>query len=271
MFDLDLEQLDKPLNAKVQGTWNLHLLTKDQPLDFFVMFSSIASVLGSPGQSNYAAANSFLDGLAAWRQKQGLPGISINWGPWADAGMAAEKGREQQLASRGMGMLPAKESLDLMGELIAKGISQAAVMSVRWADLLRASGGTTTPLLEDVTAGIVIAGSDSAEDRAFRKHLSELPLSERKIQLSELFAGQLVSIMGLERSEIDDDKPLNTLGLDSLMAIELKNKIESQLQLTLPMAVFMNEPSVTSLAQHVAANFDQGDQDVSSEPELSAN
>ena len=104
---MSLEQLERPMAPKVQGAWNLHGATRDMPLDFFVMFSSVASVLGSPGQANYAAGNALLDSLAAWRRRRGLPALSINWGPWADAGMAAAGGRAEQLQSRGMELLPA--------------------------------------------------------------------------------------------------------------------------------------------------------------------
>ncbi|MEM7315947.1 MAG: beta-ketoacyl reductase, partial [Planctomycetota bacterium] len=270
MFDMDLEQLDKPLGSKVQGTWNLHQATKDKDLDCFVLFSSIASVLGSPGQSNYAAGNAYLDGMAAMRQSNGLPGVSINWGPWANSGMATEEGREEQLASRGMGMLPAEESLNLMGDLIAQNRPATAVMAVNWVNLVRASGGNVAPLLTDVAADVEVGSrGDSAEDRAFRKMIGDMSVPERNEKLSEFFAGQLARIMGMELEDIEVATPLNAMGLDSLMAIELKNKIESQLQMSLPMAVFMNEPSVATIAEYVAENFGKDPSDSESNGQVS--
>ncbi len=259
MFDMSLEQLQKPLAAKLDGAWNLHAATREQELDAFVLFSSVACVLGSPGQSNYAAGNAYLDGLAAHRRDQGLPATSINWGPWADSGMANDAGLEEQLASRGMGMLPAQPALDLMGDLIATGYPQTAVMIVHWPDLVRASGGAVPPFLHVVTEGIELGthGGDSAEDRAFRQSLLSLDVAGRMKKLSTFFGGQLAKIMGLPAEDIDVTTPLSSMGLDSLMAIELKNKIESQLQMSLPMAVFMNEPSVATLAKYVSEHFGQ--------------
>lgn len=257
MFDMGLDQLDKPLGPKVQGTWNLHAATQDQELDFMVLFSSVASVLGSPGQSNYAAANSFLDAVAVHRTQEGMPTLSINWGPWADSGMAAEAGRDDQLAARGMGLLRSDKAFQALEILMSGPSPNATVMAVNWADLMKASGNRALPpILTSVTEDIEVAGSaDSAEDLAFRESIGKADVPERKKRLNAYFADQLAAIMGLDPEEIDVTQPLNTLGLDSLMAIELKNKIENRLKLTLPMALFMKEPSISTLATHVAETF----------------
>src|SRR5262245_2233263 len=116
--EMTLDQLDRAMSPKVRGTWNLHTVTSDMPLDFFVLFSSVASVLGSPGQANYAAGNAFLDALAHARRAQSLPAIAINWGPWAGSGMAAEAGRDTNVKSKGMGLIEPEIGLGLLGRLI---------------------------------------------------------------------------------------------------------------------------------------------------------
>jgi len=113
----DWERFDKVLRPKVKGAANLHRLTGNDDLDFFILFSSIASLLGSPGQSNYAAANAYLDALASQRKREGLPGLSINWGPW-EAGMAAQDGEQKRRAGRGLWPIPPQAGLEALDVLL---------------------------------------------------------------------------------------------------------------------------------------------------------
>jgi NADPH:quinone reductase-like Zn-dependent oxidoreductase/thioesterase domain-containing protein/acyl carrier protein len=263
MFDMTLERLDRPMAPKVAGAWNLHALTAEQPLDFFVMFSSVACVLGSPGQANYAAGNAFLDALCSYRQSLGLPATSINWGPWAGSGMAAEAGRDSQLADRGMNLLPAEGALELLGSLLRseEKTPPTTAISVRWADMLKAARGAVPPLLREVApaeGAAQSAAADRPEDAALREKLRALDIPAREAHLVQFFSEQLARIMGMDASSIDTKQPLNTLGLDSLMAIELKINIETRLKITVPMAAFMESPSVSSLAKVVAKLLGQG-------------
>ena len=270
MFDMELPQWYKPLAPKIDGTWNLHAVTRDMPLDFFVMFSSVACVLGSPGQSNYAAGNSFLDEMVAYRQGLGLPATSINWGPWADSGMAAEAGRDSQLSGRGMRLLPADKSLDFLSDFLRNKADRIVVMNVDWSELIRAMGGKISPLLREVASGMEGGPEEaSAEDRAYRQTLVDMSVDQRREKLIGFFAQQMAQIMGMELADVDVISPLNSMGMDSLMAIELKNKIERRLQTSLPMSVLIHEPSVTSLADYLAENF--GGEVESDKPAAAAN
>ena len=130
--ELEPEKVALTLRPKVMGTWLLHELSLDLPLDFFVLFSSIASVWGSPRQADYAAANAFLDAMAHFRRAAGLPSLCINWGPWADVGMAALEGRGQTLSSLGLKSLAPASALAAFHRLLDAGAIQATVAQVDW-------------------------------------------------------------------------------------------------------------------------------------------
>ena len=172
-------------------------------MEFFVEFSSVASVLGSPGQCNYAAANAFLDSMAAYLRQQDIAGISINWGPWANAGMAAEAGRDQQLAGP-RHVTPAREQGPGCPRIwLRRNVTQTAVMSVQWGQLLAASSGQVPPLLRDVAVGVTLEPADSTEDRRLRETLLQQSPEQRQQSLRAYFIDNLAAITGLEAAEID--------------------------------------------------------------------
>ena len=145
MVEMDLAQMDKPMAAKVQGAWNLHRATLDQPLDFFVMFSSVSAILGTVGQGNYAAGNAFLDGLAHYRRAQGLPAISVNWGAWAGAGMASDLAEEMR--ARGVTLLPPDNCFEILERLLDTMPVQTTTFIAEWPKLLKLYIGGAPPLL----------------------------------------------------------------------------------------------------------------------------
>ncbi len=261
MFDMDLARLDRAMAPKVRGAWNLHAATLDAPLDFFVLFSSVAGVLGSPGQANYAAGNAFLDALAHYRRKRGLPAVSIQWGPWADSGMATEADRGGQIAARGMALIAPETGLAVLAGLLKSKSATATVIDADWPALVAQFRGRRPPLLECVAgedAGRSAMGEDKV-DHALRKELAGLSEQQRIERLTDYFARELARIMQVDSSGVDVKQPLNMLGLDSLMVVELKNNLEQRLGLTLPMARFLEGPSVTGLAEAAAEAFGNGE------------
>ena len=136
------ESYEKVAGPKVRGAWHLHTQTQDRPLDFFVLFSSVASIIGSPGQSNYAASNAFMDGLAHFRRRKGLAATAVNWGPWANVGMAASDLVMKRLLKDGWQPMNANEGCSYMGQLLTiHDLPQAAVLPVDWMQFVANTPG----------------------------------------------------------------------------------------------------------------------------------
>ncbi|WP_218081861.1 type I polyketide synthase [Anthocerotibacter panamensis] len=233
------------LAPKVQGAWHLHQLTRAQPLDFFVLFSSMAAVLGPRGQGSYAAANAFLDALAHQRRAEGLPGLSINWSAWAQGGMAAklDPRDQQRLTDQGLRTIPPELGLQILGQALAQQWTQVGVMPVEWAVFAQQFvQGTLPPLL----SGLVQA---PARPLSLKETLltaaDGLPLIED--QISRLVA----QVLRLPPSQVSPERPLTDLGLDSLMAIELGDQIQAHCGVSVPLAQFFQEVSIAQLAQQV--------------------
>ena len=255
LSEMTLDQLDRAMSPKVNGAWNLHVATRQMPLDFFVLFSSVASVLGSPGQANYAAGNAYLDALAHARRAQGLPATSINWGPWAGSGMAVEAGLDASNQPRGMSLIEPQAGLELLGQLMKSGAPQVAVMNAQWADMLKLLGSRRPALLAEIATEVQEAGGDvgaSRVDHAFRQQLLTSDAATRQTLVEDYIRQELARIMGIEPASLETNQPLSTFGLDSLLALELKNNLEGQLDFTLPMAKLMEGPSIASLAEETA-------------------
>ena len=125
-------RFNRVLRPKVEGAWNLHRLTGHLPLDFFVMFSSMASLFGSPGQSNHSAANAFLDALAHYRRSRGLAALSINWGPWSELGAAAQLGVHNRLRGSGVGGITTAAGLQALERCLASRAVQLGIVDIDW-------------------------------------------------------------------------------------------------------------------------------------------
>jgi myxalamid-type polyketide synthase MxaB len=256
-------QIDAVLAPKVKGGWNLHELTKHRSIDHFVLFSSIASILGSPGQAHYAAGNSFLDGLAANRRAAGLPAVSINWGVFSGGGMAARPSVETRLRRLGMSLISPQDGMGTLVDLMADDApANIAIMGVDWSKLQVAYDGTTPPsLLAAVLRRAAEAmpsatpPSGSAPNDLSREQLLEMSREERAAALEAYACRELSRLAETPEHHIDVHRPLNRLGLDSLMLIELKTRIDAQLGATLPLASLgpgVNIAQLVELALHHA-------------------
>jgi len=240
------ERLEKVLAPKAEGAWNLHELTQDLPVDFFVMFSSVASLVGTPGQASHASANAFLDSLAHHRRAQGLPALSINWGPWAGLGPAM---RGAMPVLEGLGSLTAAQGLAILEYLMNGDCSQAGVVPIDWPRFLRHS--QAMPFFSKLAASSVPETSNVV---GILEQMERAGEDERFALLSSHIESQVARILGRAPSEhIATDKGLFSLGLDSLASLVLRNRLQSSLQCALPSTLVFNHPTIHALARYLAS------------------
>jgi len=255
LLQLDDARFDNVMAPKIQGAWNLHSLTQNAPLDFFVLFSSVASLLGSAGQGNYAAANAFLDSLAHFRRSHRLPALSINWGPWAEVGLAAEGDRCERLAERGIGSLTPPEGVKVFEQLlIACSAPQVAVMAFdceRWQRHYPASSDSS--VFADLFKGM--RDSQPATERSdlglTRDELLSAAAPDRQRVFESYLNALLARVLGFDKArltKLDVNLPINRFGLDSLMALEMKTRIEANLGIRLPIVELIKGASIAQLA-----------------------
>ncbi|HEV2147243.1 MAG TPA: beta-ketoacyl reductase, partial [Longimicrobiaceae bacterium] len=232
------------------------------PLDFFVLFSSVASLLGTRGQANYAAANAFLDALARSRRARGLPALSVQWGPWGEVGMAAAGGEAaaRRRAEEGYGEIATAEGLGALESLLSAGAECAAVLPMRWPRYLsRFAPGAVPPLLEHLAG----EGSPAAPRQhtngggpSFLRRLEAAPAARRPELLEEHVLAQTRAVLSLDGSyPLAPSQRLFELGMDSLMAVELRTRLQASLERPLPATLLFEHPTVEGLSRHLGAEL----------------
>jgi acyl carrier protein len=254
----DRERFLSALGSKVQGALHLDELTRGRELDLFVLFSSATALLGTPGQSNYAAANAFLDALAHARRAAGLPATSINWGPWSTVGLAAARAdRGERLSRQGLASLSPRQGVSAFARLLGEAAPQVAVMRLdvaRWSELhpAAASSAFFEELRRDVETSASVDAVTKASGGVRDEILAATLEGERRALIEKYVQEQVAHVLRLASSRVATDRPLKAMGMDSLMTLELRNRLEVDLGLTLPASVVWNYPTVTLLAGHLA-------------------
>jgi acyl transferase domain-containing protein len=261
--ELDWPSFDRVLAAKVRGAWHLHRLTEDTDLDFFVLFSSMASLIGSGGQSSYIAANAFLDAFAAYRTALGRPTLSISWGAWAEVGMAAQRGLLGRFASIGIDPIPPGEALAALAGLPPDCPHHVGISKVDWYRYLAASAGCTPyTLLADLSVHDLAFGSPAAgpnADELARLVLTD-PQAAQAAVLDELLnlVGSMLGMTGADRAELRptfDSSRLSMLGLDSLTTVRLRRRILADYTADLPADFLFGGGTATEIADAICEHL----------------
>jgi malonyl CoA-acyl carrier protein transacylase len=253
--DLDVGRFERVMAPKVKGAWNLHRETAALDLDFFVLFSSVAAIIGNLGQANYAAANAFMDGLAALRRNQGLTATSINWGPWAEVGMAALQDVDR-FSVQGIGALPPAQALRALRHVLRENLLQPVVAEIDWPSFVRARGlvgksGLFAAQVKD--AGPAESAAEvSAGPRSIVGELRAVLPAERRGHMREYLQALARETLGYGDAEpVELDRPLVEQGFDSLMSVDMRNRLNKGLGCALPASLLFDYPTLDKVASYL--------------------
>ncbi|MEW6236329.1 MAG: type I polyketide synthase [Candidatus Omnitrophota bacterium] len=251
---LSCEQFRRVMAPKMRGAWNLHQWTMNLPLDFFVLYSSAAAILGSQGQANYAAANHFMDALVHYRRTQGLAALSVNWGLWKGQGMAArlESRHQERMASQGMNTINLEQGFLALEQALASNVIQAAAMPVDWLSFSQTIKGEPRSLFAELCPRKL--EKESSPPSAILQLLKKCHPNERLNVLMDCIRAETASVMGFESSRrFDSQQGFFDMGMDSLMAVDLKNRLEGALNCSLPATIAFEYSTITALSQYLIA------------------
>ena len=251
MLRLDEETFRRVIQPKVAGALALHQATLELDLDFFTLFSSVSSVLGQFGQAHYAAGNAFMDHLAHWRRSQGLPATSINWGPWAEIGIYARLNGADKTGRSGIFPMLPEQGLQAMERIHALGATQAVAVSADWGRM------PASPLLSEISPDGSSPDRSAEDEQAAAAMLLDLLVAdpdERRDRLEKYLSTLAARVLRLDPAKLDIKEPLTAFGMDSIMVVELKHHIETDLNLSLPI-VELFTGSIFKLAEQLAGKL----------------
>ncbi|MEZ4869001.1 MAG: SDR family NAD(P)-dependent oxidoreductase [Caldilineaceae bacterium] len=268
LLQQDWNSLQAVLAPKVAGVWHLHTLTRHLSLDFFVLFSSMASLLGNRGQANHAAANAFLDAFAAYRQAQGLPALSINWGAWSEVGAAAAlvAQQQEQLAARGQGIIPPAAGVAAFAHLLPQRAIQIGVTPMHWP-AYRTTAENLPGFFQNFLAAPMPVTVAPTQD-TLSQQIAAAPPHQREELLLTHIQGQVAAVLG-SRELPALAAGLTGMGMDSLMVLDLRKRLERTLEIPLPATLVFEHPTIAALGQYILATIAAGDDEsAATEPEI---
>jgi acyl transferase domain-containing protein/NADPH:quinone reductase-like Zn-dependent oxidoreductase/SAM-dependent methyltransferase/acyl carrier protein len=258
LHEFDEERMRRAMWPKAAGAWILHKHTRELPLDTFVMFSSFSSIIGTAKQGNYVAGNTFLDSLAHHRRAQGLAALTINWGVVADTGYVARNADLiQKLDQLGFSPLPAQQMLDMLGALLQENAAQVGVGNLNWQRLAKIPMIGSSPRFTYLVKPI-LTDDDRSTGAWLIDSIMAVDPADRQSFLQNHVREQLARVLDTSPSKIDIDTPLISLGLDSLMAVEIGHRVQSQLGVSIPAVKFLEGMTTAGMAQYLIEHLAGG-------------
>jgi NAD(P)-dependent dehydrogenase (short-subunit alcohol dehydrogenase family)/acyl carrier protein len=261
LLNLTWPRFETVMKPKVYGAWLLHHYTRGLPLDYFVLYSSIASLFGSAGQANHAAANTFMDMLAHHRAAEGLPALSINWGAWGEVGAVVANEAEKRLNTQGIGIMPPADGLAVLEYLLGGRAAQVGVSPMDWGAFLR-QYQPMSPYFSEVARlerrnvkaiTTETAAPETVSQPSIAAELAEATPTRRRALLTAYVLEQAARVLGLEADSLREETPLSDYGLDSLMAVELRNLLGAGLGLkrALPATLVFDYPTIEDISAYL--------------------
>jgi acyl transferase domain-containing protein len=257
LTEISDEHIERTIRPKAAGTWALHRHTEKMPLDFFVLFSSLSAAMGQQGLAAYASASAFLDALSHYRQKRGLKALSIQWGPWADPNHTkSETVRRgmQAYEQQGIPQLSFEQGFAAMEQLIAEDRPTVLVAPIVWREFARSFAGSPVPraYMGLVPAEDTVTKSEPPLESIREKLIATMPGRPRRALLETHLAEVLAGVLKTDASRLDPGKPLGSMGVDSLMALQFVRRLAVTTSVRLPATAVFNYPTLKLLGAEIA-------------------
>jgi NADPH:quinone reductase-like Zn-dependent oxidoreductase/acyl carrier protein len=258
VLNLDPERMRRVMAPKVQGAWNLHRATLDRPLEFFIMYSSLSTVIGTPGQANYVAANMYLEALAEYRRAQGLPALAFGLGPLSDVGYLTRNPTVNDLHKRvGIEAISSRQAFVQLERMLGADATCVTAAQVDWGRIGQLWQGEMQSRLSLVVSASSTGGG-ATED--VQKQLERLPPEQRKPFLINWIKQHFARVLGGSAEQIEPDRQLFELGLDSLMVVELTGVMSRELQISISVMEVIQSGSINNMADRILQALQASDE-----------
>lgn len=266
--NLDAERIQKVLAPKIDGARHLDALTRDDALDFFVLYSSATTLFGNPGQANYVAANHWLEAFAESRRRAGKPATCVRWGAIEDVGFLARNTRTRDALQERLGgsALRSDDALKVLEQMLVTPGPSLGVLELEWGALARFLPTAAAPRFDELARQSDDDGHADSDDD-ISALLADLSPEELQQTVTELLRAELASILLIDEEKIDVDRSVYDMGFDSLMGVELMTAIENRLGVQVPVMVLSEASTLAKLSAVLIQKLGQADDDVEESPQ----